>query len=410
MLFVPEFISAPETTILVGQLLESLYAQDLVSNDDALVIVNTILAIPTATAVILRYEKPDSIRDRLLMSIPPEKIHSPQGIELAGRLKEQKIRENKPYHSTSFFQRPFGTEDWLKEKGVDTAKPENAEVLQALKPLEEFESKYLNQVPTAEDCVQIEPVLTNVERLIADLKPAEELATTARGLLCGAAECVLKNSTLSLTDTVLGHCRGIALRGAQNDPVTTILNPKYHLPFEMPGWGGSQPRIEAAQGLSHYLWNWGLDSEVVDALRMLSRDDVPAVRFQVATGILGFWKHKATAEFWSFLEEMMSREQTPGVLIALASAAGQIAVNDPKRVALLLNAAIERGVLRTERSELSRTLLQVLVGLYVVKNDTHSNNQLLQFEANPVECEREIIEGIYTASGYLRAQTSDERP
>ena len=134
---------------------------------------------------------------------------------------------------------------------------------------------------------------------------------------------------------------------------------------------------------------------------MLSRDDVPAVRFQVASGILGFWKHKAMSEFWSFLEEMMSKEQTPGVLIALASAAGQIAVNDPKRVALLLNAAVERGVLRTERSELSRTFLQVLVGLYVVKNDTHSNNQLLQFEANPVEFEREIIEGIYTASGYL---------
>jgi hypothetical protein len=398
VLFVPEFISAPETTMLVGQLLESLYAQDLVSNDDALVIEKTILAIPTAT-VILRYEKPDSIRDRLLMSIPLEKIRSPQGIELAGRLREQKVRENKPYHSTSFFQRPFGTEDWLKEKGVDTTKQENADVLQALKPLEEFESKYLNQVPTTEDCVQIEPVLTNVEKLIVDLKPAEELAATARGLLCGAAESVLKNSTLSLTDTVLGHCRRIALRGA-SDP-SPQFNPKYHLPFEMPGWGGSQPRIEAAQGLSHYLWNWGLDSEVVDALRMLSRDDVPAVRFQVASGILGFWKQKAMSEFWSFLEEMMSKEQTPGVLIALASAAGQIAVNDPKRVALLLNAAIERGVLRTERSELSRTFLQVLVGLYVVKNDTPSNNQLLQFEANPVEFEREIIEGIYTASGYL---------
>jgi hypothetical protein len=265
--------------------------------------------------------------------------------------------------------------------------------------LEAFESKYLNQVPTTEDCIQIEPVLTNVETLIADVKPAEELAATARGLLCGAAESVLKNSTLSVDDTVLAHCRRLALRGA-NDPVPQF-NPKYHLPFDMPGWGGSQPRIEAAQGLSHYLWNWGLDSEVVAALRLLSRDDVPAVRFQVASGLLGFWKQKATAEFWTFLEEMFSTEQTPGVLIALASAAGQIAVHDPKRVALLLSAAIERGVLRTERSDLSRTFLQVLVGLYVVKNDTQSNNQLLQFEANPVAFEREIIEGVYTASGYM---------
>ncbi len=58
-------------------------------------------------------------------------------------------------------------------------------------------------------------------------------------------------------------------------------------------------------------------------------------------------------------------------------------------------------MLRTERSDLSRTFLQVLVGLYVVKNDTQSNNQLLQFEANPVVFEREIIEAVYTASGYM---------
>jgi hypothetical protein len=405
LFFVPEFISAPETTILVGQLLQSLYRQDLISTEDGLAIEKAILAIPTAT-VVLRYEKPDSIRDRLLMSIPPENLISAEAVELAGRLKEQKVRENKPYYSTSFFQRPYGTEDWLKEKGVDTAKHENAEVLQALKPLEEFESKYLNQVPTPEACAEIDHALTKLESLIADLKPAEELAATARGLLNSAAESVLKNPALTVNDVVLVHSRRIALEGAR-DPIPKF-NAKYHLPFEMPGWGGSQPRIEAAQGLSHYLWNWGLDHDVVAALRVLSRDDVPAVRFQVATGLLGFWKHKATGEFWTLLEDMFSTESTPGVLTALTNAAGQIALNDPKRLALLISAAVDRGVLHTERSELSRAFLQVLVGLYVVKNDAQSNNQLLQFEANPVVFEREIIEGIYAASGYLGPDAKKE--
>ncbi|HXN24679.1 MAG TPA: hypothetical protein VOA41_18250 [Candidatus Dormibacteraeota bacterium] len=405
LLFIPEFISAPETTILAGQTLQSIYAEHLVSSDDALAIERAILNIPNAR-VILRYEKPESIRDRLLMSIPQEGIRSPEAVALAERLKAQTVRENKPYHSSSFFQRPFGTEDWLKERGVDTTKHENAEVLEALKPLEEFESKYLNEVPTTEVCRELEPALTKIETLLADLKPAEELAATARGLLCSAAESVLKNPKLSAADAVLRHCRQIALRGAR-DPVPNF-NPKYHLPFDMPGWGSFQPRIEAAQGLAHYLWNWGLDPEVVEALRLLSRDPVPAVRFQVAQGILGFWRHKATDEFWTFFDEMISKEQTPGVLIALAGAAGQIAVHDPKRVALALSAAIERGVLRTERSDLSRSFLQILVGLYVAKNDAQSNNQLLQFEANPVEFEREMAEGIYAASGYLTPDTTKE--
>lgn len=405
LLFIPEFISAPETTILVGQMLQSIYAEHLLSADDALAIEKAILSIPNAR-VILRYEKPESIRDRLLMSIPREEIHSPEAIALAEHLKEQTVRENKPYHSTSFFQKPFGTEDWLKERGVDTTKHENAEVLDALKPLEEFESKYLNEVPSTEVSLKIEPLLTKVETLLAALKPAEELAATARGLLCSAVESMLKNTNLSTIDTVFQHCRQIALRGA-SDPVPQF-NPKYHLPFDMPGWGGSQPRIESAQGLAHYLWNWGLDQEVVEALRLLSRDSVPAVRFQVAQGILGFWKHKATDEFWTFFEEMISKEQTPGVLIALAGAAGQIAVHDPKRVALALSAVIGRGLLRTERSDLSRSFLQILVGLYVVKNDEQSNNQLLQFEANPLEFERELVEGIYAASGYLTPDPAKE--
>jgi hypothetical protein len=405
LLFIPEFISAPEITILAGQILQSIYAEHLVSSDDALAIEKAILNIPNVR-VILRYEKSESIRDRLLMSIPREEIRSREAVALAEQLKEKTVRENKPYHSSTFFQKPFGTEDWLKERGVDTTKRENADVLEALKPLEEFESKYLNEVPTTEVCRELEPTLTKIDALLADLKPAEELAATARGLLCSAAESVLKNPKLSAADTVLGHCRQIALRGA-SDPVPQF-NPKYHLPFDMPGWGGSQPRIEAAQGLAHYLWNWGLDPEVVEALRLLSRDPVPAVRFQVAQGILGFWKQKAADEFWTFFEEMISNEQTPGVLIALAGAAGQIAVNDPKRVALALSAAIERGVLRTERSDLSRTFLQILVGLYVVKNDAQSNNQLLQFEANPVEFEREMVEGIYAASGYLTPDATKE--
>ena len=405
LLLIPELISAPETTILTGQLLQSIYAAHLVSPNDALAIEDAILSIPRAS-VILRYEKPESIRDRLLMSIPHDQIRSADALELAKRLKDEKVRENKPYHTQTFYQKPFGTEDWLREKGVDTSRRENAEVLEVMKPLEEFERNYLNSTPTTEACLEIEQVITKIETLLADSPPAPELAATARGLVFASVDAMLKNPSLSSVTTLFQHCRRLALVGSR-DPMPQF-DPKYHSSFDMPGWGGSQPRIESAQGLSHYLWNWGLDAEVVEALRTLSRDLVPAVRFQVAQGIPGFWKHNAFSEFWNFLEQMFANEQTPGVLTALASAAGQIAVHDPKRVALLISAAIKRGVLHTERSELSRSFLNLLVGLYVVKNDLSSSEQLLRFEANPLEFEREIIEGVYTASGYLHPDATKD--
>lgn len=264
LLFIPEFISAPETTILAGQMLQSIYTEHFVSADDVLAIEKAILNIPNAR-VILRYEKPEPIRDRLLMSIPREEIRSQEAAALAERLKEQTVRENKPYHTSTFFQKPFGTEDWLKERGVDTTKHENAEVLGALKPLEEFEHRYLNEIPTTEACLQIELALTKVETLITDLKPAEELVATARGLLCSAAESMLKNINLSSAEVVFQHCRRIVIQGA-SDPIPQF-NPKYHLPFDMrageaPNQGSKLPRgwrIISGTGASTQRW-WKLSA------------------------------------------------------------------------------------------------------------------------------------------------------
>ena len=59
------------------------------------------------------------------------------------------------------------------------------------------------------------------------------------------------------------------LRGA-SDP-SPQFDPRYHSTFDMPSWGSPSPRIEAAQGLTHLLWNWGReDSEVTKAIHELS--------------------------------------------------------------------------------------------------------------------------------------------
>jgi hypothetical protein len=399
ILTVPEFISAPETTISVGEVLKAAYGKKLVADSNAAAIEQAILGIPSAPLVV-RYEKPESIRNRLLMCIPFDEIQSSEAKTVATRLIEANdARENKPYHSFSGGARPFGTEDWLRESGVDTGKPENAEILGALKPLQEFERKYLNETPGTEECIETEPLIRRVESLLDELKPEDKIAETAQGILCGTAESILKNAKLTVDSSVLKLCLSIVLKGA-SDP-SPVFNAKYDLPFDMPSWGSPVPRIESAQGLSHYLWNWGTDAEVVGALRKLSRDEVPAVRFQVAQGALGFFKHEARAEFWSLVEEMSRNEQTPGVMMALVEALGRIGSQEPERVAQLLSEIIQRGLPSTERSELVRGLLQVLVGLYVARDDKGANKQLLQFEADPLKNHRELVEEVLAASYYL---------
>ena len=70
-------------------------------------------------------------------------------------------------------------------------------------------------------------------------------------------------------------CKMLLLQGAA-DP-SPKFDPKYHTQFDMPSWGSPNPRIEAAQGESHFLWNYGPDDEIVNAIAKLSQDPVPAV-------------------------------------------------------------------------------------------------------------------------------------
>jgi hypothetical protein len=73
LLTVPELLSAPETTVVAGQALSAAYSAGLVSSEDAKRIEAAIQKIPESVAI-LRYEKPESIRNRLLMCIPGDQL------------------------------------------------------------------------------------------------------------------------------------------------------------------------------------------------------------------------------------------------------------------------------------------------------------------------------------------------
>jgi hypothetical protein len=406
LLTVPEILSAPETTVVAGQALSTAYSAGLVGAEDAKKIEEAILKIPDSVAI-LRYEKPESIRNRLVMCIPFDQLKSEALRKLSAELAETKqVRANEPYHRMSFEQRSFGTGDWLREQGVDPSSQDNAELLDALTPLQSFEHKFLNQIPSSDECERIEPQInalhTKLIRGAADAK-VEEAAT---GTLCAVAESILKNDKLASDQSVVKVSREIVLSGAKS--ASPEFDPKYHLPFELPSWGSPSPRIESAQGLSHYLWNWGLDAEVVAAVLYLAEDRVPAVRYQIAEGLVAFFKHEDKDTFWKVLTEMLAIEQTPGVLLALLQTLSRVSGIDTDRAEATLLALFGRYLPQTDRSELTRTMIQMLVGLQVVRNRSASKDQLHKFEEDPIQFHREVTEEIYAAAAYLRPPNAKE--
>jgi hypothetical protein len=264
----------------------------------------------------------------------------------------------------------------------------------------------MNEVPTFAECDKIEPSMRVLQGLLQRNAANTKVQDTALGTLCAVAESILKNDKLAADQSVVRISREIVLTGA--NAKSPEFDPKYHLHFDLPSWGAPLPRIESAQGLSHYLWNWGLHAEVVEAVLRLAEDKVPAVRYQIAEGIVGLYKHQDKRRFWAVLTKMLANEQTPGVLLALLQTDWRVSGSDTDRAETVLLDLFKRQLPTTEKSELTRTLIQMLVGFHVDRNRIASKGQLITLEDDPVRYQREVTEEIYAAAGYLRPPNAKE--
>jgi len=60
----------------------------------------------------------------------------------------------------------YSTEDWLRDEGADTKKKGERRDSGGHQALTEFEHKFLNGVPSLEECLSIEPHLTRLHELL----------------------------------------------------------------------------------------------------------------------------------------------------------------------------------------------------------------------------------------------------
>jgi hypothetical protein len=398
LLAVPAFIAAPEVTVAVGNVLTSAYSAELVSDADRDVIESAIAQVPAAE-LILRYEKPESIRNRLLRCIPEGELRSLDLKNLSASLASEAVRKNEPFFRTSFWSGQYTEEDWLREQGVDTETPEHSKVLEALKPLREFEHKYLNEVPSSGEAQRAEGLLRVLRTALEGTHLPDALDSQVVGTMCAVSESVLKNEELSFDSSVVQLCKQIVVEGARHP--SPKYDPEYHDKFDMPAWGGASPRIEAAQGLGHFIWNWGLDPDVIFSFVNLSVDQVPAVRYQVATFLPALYKHRALDHFWTLVTGMLSHETTSGVELALFGSLGRIAGQEPQRVIEVISSVLDKGLPSTERHELSHELLAIVAGLYIAQGQPKANEVLLRFEGDPITFHREVTEEVLVATVYI---------
>jgi len=316
-------------------------------------------------------------------------------------------RENRPFHRRTFGAFTPNPDDLLREEGIDPGSAANAPVLDLTRRLANFETSFLNDAASPEDCENIHKDLTSLHALVERGAADAQVLENARGTLIAAAKVIGKTQLLEDHFSLLKEARIIATEGSTDQ--SPEFDPKYHSSFDSPGWGAPVARIEAGQALGYLIWNYFSDKEIVDSFVQLATDQVPAVRFQVAHFLPSLYKQGQKDLFWSTLNEMLGKEKTHGVTLGLLESLGRVCGEEPDKALDAVELVLDHGLPSTSRSEASRALIEIPLVLHIVRDIERARKVLLQFESSFVRFSRELLDGVFLPSHYLvpRKEFSD---
>jgi hypothetical protein len=397
-------LTCADTTTAAGDFLAVVFSHfDLVDRQR---IEETILSIPSSATRGSVAEK-EHMRDRLLGCLPPEHLVTTEARQQLERLASANaVPRNEPLFSMGeVTSEPYTEEKHLADLGVAVEAEANRRVRSLEQPAKEFAQNHGSSSPTAEE---VEAVLPALDALWKALSTADadgvdpKQRDYAWGHLTGACESITRWDGLSCADDTGRLVRAILLQAAQYpDPVP---HPEYDAQFdEHPSWGSPAARIDAAAALTELAHHQTCaDGAVLEAVRQLSADPVPAVRFQVAHRLRAL-SRAAPQLMRALLERFCEQETSRGVLQGLLSdPLPQLATQYPYPIGMLTKTIYDRTTSGAGAESVREACAVVFVGLYLRADEPQSQEMLLSLAHHPYESPDEA-QRVIAALGRLLA-------
>ena len=400
LLLIPELLAAPETTVAAGQAIRTGFTNVKVSAAWRSEVQNAILRVPTC-AVVHVYKDANLIRNRLLGCIPSEFVTSEARKILDELHATDGVPPNEPFFKIGSVSQAHISDDyWLRQQGASPELPQNQRLLHAEGALKQFSSEYVNGAPPDDECVKIAPALSEAFNVLNGEVDAEVACKTqVLTTIAAAAGEILKNDTLPGEAQAITVSRRIVLEAAVYPyPIST---PDVQDRFERPAWGPT-PRIEAAQGVMHYIWARGLDADFEAALKTLSTDAEPAVRYQVSASLVGVYKHDRKL-FWQIADSMLDKESTTGVLLGLATSVchGFVARNDQDTVVGWIARVLERVSSLRRGDEVLDVVIDSATQISLYFDNKPADMLVRRLVANPVIEGSKLVRVVESAARYI---------
>lgn len=225
-----------------------------------------------------RTAKPRSIQVRLLGCFS-DRLQDGRTRELFENAREE--RPNRPFFQVTGGAIDPNSPEIYRMRGIDPNDPVNQKLIAATEAVKIFAYRPSSPPATAEDVDAIFPAVLTLSGVIDQSEGASaDLLANARGTLNAVVSAMAQVKDIKVDSPVFTFMLQVALAGA-TDP-EPVFDPKYHMPFDSPGWGSPSTRIEAAQAIVNLTWNFPQNQRALPVLRRLADDPVPAVRFQIA--------------------------------------------------------------------------------------------------------------------------------
>lgn len=286
-------------------------------------------------------------RNRLIGCLPEGYIVTDKVRQIYKELKEtQAFPSNEPsFRLAGWSRQPYGEKEYLAGKEVQADEEQNKNLRMIEEPIKEFNTEYLNARPTVEAIQRLLPLLHTLhERLLhADKNNVHpQQRDFAWGTLAEAGERIASVEDFDWESENGNFIKTVLLQAAEHP--NPVYRPKNDRHFdEHPSWGNPAPRINAARGLMLLAYYpCCFDDKVLTAIKMLTVDKVPAVRFQIVSHLTTLYETKPDM-MWAIIENTCAAEQSLGVLQGLLIGTFyKIAGANADRISLLTKKIFDR--------------------------------------------------------------------
>jgi DNA replication protein DnaC len=377
-----------DTTRVVGDFISEIFSK--LSDEERRQIEQTIVAIPAAVGT-EQLEGAEHKRDRLLWCLAKDAVVTEEAKAILARLEAEKnAPSNEPLiRSGGVVSRHYTDEDYLRDQGVPVDEDQNRRVLELSQPAKTFATKYQNETPTFEDVTAIIPHLRSLHEALATAEADgvhERQLDTGWGDLANACAAVAKLEQLSCGSEDGEFIKAVLLEASlYSEPEP---RPESYDHFDRhPSWGVPAARVDAAEGVillaSHQSC---VDDHLLAAVeRLVLRDPVPAVRFQVAIRLNTLYL-TAPDLMWRLLETVSREEERRGILhFLLKGPLRTLAPYHPDRIAELTRNIFERKHEGAGADEVRKGCAALFLGLHMWQGQATCGDFIGRIADDPAE-------------------------